>query len=129
MATSSLLSFLRSIRSSCAYARRRPFFRCLHISDPVWRGAHRLPGALKERLEKIADEYTESVLLGTGQFCTNPGIVIVQVTTTLAASTDTLATANTAKTQPVARILRHSFHPKCVIDSTRVDRLETMQRN
>jgi NADP-dependent aldehyde dehydrogenase len=39
-----------------------------------------LPGALKERLEEIADEYAASNLLGTGQFCTNPGIVLVQVT-------------------------------------------------
>jgi NADP-dependent aldehyde dehydrogenase len=68
-----------------------------------------LPGALKERLEAIADEYTESVLLGTGQFCTNPGMVIVQVTTALSAA------ANAAKTHP-AHILGHSFHPKCVAD-------------
>lgn len=42
--------------------------------------ARRLPGALKERLEELADEYAESNLLGVGQFCTNPGIVVVQVT-------------------------------------------------
>lgn len=37
-----------------------------------------LPGALNERGEEIADELTGSCLLGAGQFCTNPGMVIVQ---------------------------------------------------
>lgn len=36
-----------------------------------------LPGALAERLEAIADEFAGSCLMGTGQFCTNPGLVIV----------------------------------------------------
>ncbi|MDX1640637.1 MAG: aldehyde dehydrogenase (NADP(+)) [Balneolaceae bacterium] len=34
-----------------------------------------LPGALKERKDKIAEELTGSVSLGVGQFCTNPGLV------------------------------------------------------
>ena len=36
-----------------------------------------LPGALNERLSKIADEFGTSCLMGTGQFCTNPGLVIL----------------------------------------------------
>ena len=36
-----------------------------------------LPGALKERLEAVAAEFCTSCLQGAGQFCTNPGIVIV----------------------------------------------------
>ncbi|PKQ43844.1 aldehyde dehydrogenase (NADP(+)) [Confluentibacter flavum] len=36
-----------------------------------------LPEALKERSEKIAKELTESVTLGAGQFCTNPGLVFL----------------------------------------------------
>jgi len=36
-----------------------------------------LPGALEERAEAIADEFTGSCLMGTGQFCTNPGIVVL----------------------------------------------------
>jgi NADP-dependent aldehyde dehydrogenase len=36
-----------------------------------------LPGALEERLEALADEFTTSCLMGTGQFCTNPGLVIL----------------------------------------------------
>jgi NADP-dependent aldehyde dehydrogenase len=35
-----------------------------------------LPGALAERAEKIAQGLIDSVTLGTGQFCTKPGIVI-----------------------------------------------------
>lgn len=36
-----------------------------------------LPGALEERGEKIADEFTTSCLMGSGQFCTNPGLVLL----------------------------------------------------
>ena len=36
-----------------------------------------LPGALKERGAKIAEEFTGSCLLGGGQFCTNPGLVVL----------------------------------------------------
>jgi alpha-ketoglutaric semialdehyde dehydrogenase len=36
-----------------------------------------LPGALAERADKIADELSGSCLLGTGQFCTNPGLVVL----------------------------------------------------
>jgi len=35
-----------------------------------------LPGALEEESEKIVDEFVGSCLLGVGQFCTNPGLVI-----------------------------------------------------
>lgn len=37
-----------------------------------------LPGALKEQKEKIAQGLTGSVTLGVGQFCTNPGLVVVE---------------------------------------------------
>jgi alpha-ketoglutaric semialdehyde dehydrogenase len=36
-----------------------------------------LPGALAERGAKVAEEFTGSCLLGGGQFCTNPGLVIL----------------------------------------------------
>jgi 2,5-dioxopentanoate dehydrogenase len=35
-----------------------------------------LPGALKERGEKVAEAYVASVNMGVGQFCTNPAIVL-----------------------------------------------------
>jgi alpha-ketoglutaric semialdehyde dehydrogenase len=37
-----------------------------------------LPGALEERLESIAEGLVASITLGTGQFCTNPGIVFIK---------------------------------------------------
>ena len=36
-----------------------------------------LPGALAERSEEIAGEFSGSCLMGTGQFCTNPGMVVL----------------------------------------------------
>jgi 2,5-dioxopentanoate dehydrogenase len=36
-----------------------------------------LEGALRERREALADEFTASCLMGAGQFCTNPGLVIL----------------------------------------------------
>ena len=36
-----------------------------------------LPGALAERGDALAAEFTQSCLMGTGQFCTNPGLVIL----------------------------------------------------
>jgi NADP-dependent aldehyde dehydrogenase len=36
-----------------------------------------LPGALAERGDKIADEFSASCLMGCGQFCTNPGLVLL----------------------------------------------------
>lgn len=36
-----------------------------------------LPGALAERGEKIAEEFTGSCLMGVGQFCTNPSFVVL----------------------------------------------------
>lgn len=35
-----------------------------------------LPGAIKERLEALVTEFVGSCLMGSGQFCTNPGFVI-----------------------------------------------------
>jgi NADP-dependent aldehyde dehydrogenase len=36
-----------------------------------------LPGALGERGDAIADEFTGSCLMAAGQFCTNPGLVLL----------------------------------------------------
>jgi len=36
-----------------------------------------LPGAIAERGESLAAEFTGSCLMGTGQFCTNPGMVVL----------------------------------------------------
>jgi len=36
-----------------------------------------LPGALQERMDDVANDFLTSCTLGTGQFCTNPGIVVL----------------------------------------------------
>ncbi len=36
-----------------------------------------LPGALAEKGDALVDEFTGSCLMGTGQFCTNPGMVLL----------------------------------------------------
>lgn len=36
-----------------------------------------LPGAIKERAADIAQEFCTSALMGAGQFCTNPGLVLM----------------------------------------------------
>lgn len=36
-----------------------------------------LPGALAERGEELAEQYVGSALMGAGQFCTNPGLVLL----------------------------------------------------
>ena len=36
-----------------------------------------LPGALQERGAELAEEFKTSCLMGTGQFCTNPGLVLL----------------------------------------------------
>jgi len=51
----------------------KPFYCELSSVNPVFI----LPGALQERLQSVVDEFTGSCLMGTGQFCTNPGVVVV----------------------------------------------------
>ena len=52
----------------------KPIYLELSSINPVYI----LPGALQERSEAIADDFGTSCLMGTGQFCTNPGIVVLQ---------------------------------------------------
>lgn len=58
---------------AAADAAGKPIYLELSSINPVVI----LPGALAERGEKIADEFTTSCLMGTGQFCTNPGLVLL----------------------------------------------------
>lgn len=51
----------------------KPIYLELSSTNPVVI----LPGALEERLDAIADDFAGSCLMGAGQFCTNPGIVIL----------------------------------------------------
>ena len=67
---------LRGGRALCDMAAARPqpipVFAEMSSINPVVL----LPGALQARGEQVATELAASVVLGAGQFCTNPGLVI-----------------------------------------------------
>lgn len=52
----------------------KPIYLELSSINPVFI----LPGALQERLDELAGEFTTSCLMGAGQFCTNPGLVVLR---------------------------------------------------
>lgn len=56
-----------------ADAAGKPIYLELSSINPVFV----LDGALAERSDAIADDFAGSCLMGTGQFCTNPGMVVV----------------------------------------------------
>lgn len=58
---------------AAADAAGKPIYLELSSVNPVVI----LPGALEERADAIAEEYKTSGLMGTGQFCTNPGIALL----------------------------------------------------
>lgn len=58
---------------SAADAVGKPIYLELSSVNPVVF----LPGALAERGEALATEYAASCLMGSGQFCTNPGVVFL----------------------------------------------------
>jgi 2,5-dioxopentanoate dehydrogenase len=51
----------------------KPIYLEMSSINPVYV----LPGALDERLQDVANDYAGSCLLGAGQFCTNPGFVVL----------------------------------------------------
>jgi NADP-dependent aldehyde dehydrogenase len=51
----------------------KPIYLELSSINPVFV----LPGALAERSDKVAEEFTTSCLMGAGQMCTNPGFVVL----------------------------------------------------
>lgn len=63
-------------RALCDAAASRPepipVFAEMGSINPVYL----LPGALEANAEKLAEGFVASLTLGTGQFCTNPGLVI-----------------------------------------------------
>lgn len=58
---------------AAAEAAGKPIYLELSSVNPLLL----LPGALRERGPAIATEFTGSCLLGTGQFCTNPGLLLL----------------------------------------------------
>ena len=51
----------------------KPFYAELSSVNPVVF----LPGALREKGAKLAEEFVSSGLMGAGQFCTNPGLLLL----------------------------------------------------
>jgi alpha-ketoglutaric semialdehyde dehydrogenase len=84
---------------AAADAAGKPIYLELSSVNPVVI----LPGALATRGEKIAEEFAGSALLGSGQFCTCPSLVVLVA----GASTDRFIAAVRAKfeTAPVAPLL------------------------
>ncbi len=82
------------------------------------------PAALVERGDKIVDDYVGSVLMGSGQFCTNPGLVLL----VKGASAESFVSAVTAKfaaaapgtllSPAVAKSLSKSIHTLCASGAT-----------
>jgi len=58
---------------SAADAAGKPIYLEMSSVNPIVV----LPGALEERSEEIASEFFGSCTLGAGQFCTNPGLVLL----------------------------------------------------
>ncbi len=61
------------ILKAAADAAGKPIYLELSSVNPVVI----TPEALQERADKIVDEFITSVLMGAGQFCTNPGMVML----------------------------------------------------
>ena len=59
---------------AAAEAAGKPIYLEMSSVNPVFV----LPGALEERLDQLAGELFDSCALGAGQFCTRPGLTIVQ---------------------------------------------------
>lgn len=58
---------------AAADAVGKPIYLELSSVNPVVM----LPGALRERRDELVDEFSGSCLMGAGQFCTNPGMVLL----------------------------------------------------
>ena len=61
------------VLKAAADAAGKPIYLELSSVNPVVI----LPGALEERGAAVAEEFQTSCLMGTGQFCTNPGLVVL----------------------------------------------------
>lgn len=70
-----------------------------------------LPGALVERGQQIAEGYAASLVLGVGQFCTNPGLVIGLAGPDLSRFAESVATElrKTATTAMLTPAICHSY--------------------
>lgn len=62
------------VLKQAADAAGKPIYLELSSINPVYI----LPGGLEERFDDLVGEFTTSCLMGAGQFCTNPGVVILR---------------------------------------------------
>lgn len=71
-----------------------------------------LPGAMEERGVQIAEGYLQSVTLGTGQFCTNPGVLLAVEGPALTAFLDAVAAAarEVVPSTMLNKRIRDAFH-------------------
>ncbi len=89
----------------------KPFYAELSSVNPVVY----LPGALRERGGKLVDEFVGSGLMGTGQFCTNPGLLLMVGSPESESFIDAVvakyaaAAAGTLLSQSVEKSLVHSL--------------------
>jgi NADP-dependent aldehyde dehydrogenase len=88
-----------------------PFFGELGSVNPVIV----TPGAAIARTQAIADGFIESLTLGAGQYCTNPGLIFVPRTSALAAriaDTVSSAPAGPMLTNRIAETYRHDVEAR-----------------
>jgi NADP-dependent aldehyde dehydrogenase len=105
-----------------------PVFAEMGSSNPVFL----LPGALQERGEAIARGFAASVTLGSGQFCTNPGLVVL-VDSPSPAATAFLQSAGTLLAGTAAGTMVHAgiktAYDQSVAEVTRVPGVRVAARS
>lgn len=84
-----------------------------------------LPRALRERGEKIAEGYVGSLTLGTGQFCTNPALVLGFESPEL--SDFVSAAAGRASAVPPATMLHAGIHSAYLSGTKRISNLDGVE--
>ncbi|SDK97060.1 NADP-dependent aldehyde dehydrogenase [Catalinimonas alkaloidigena] len=89
-----------------------------------------LPGALKERGAALAQGLAQSVTLGVGQFCTNPGVVVVEQSDEAEAFLKTTGEqlANVAPTPMLTSGLLQAYH-KGIEGLKKMEGVAVMQAN
>jgi len=84
------------------------------------------PSALANRGEEIAHQFVESLTMGAGQFCTNPGLVLAIDSTDLTRFTDTASEALAAKAAQT--MLTPGIHQAYSNGTKRVEALADVQK-
>jgi alpha-ketoglutaric semialdehyde dehydrogenase len=82
------------VRAAAQRAEPIPVYAEMSSINPMFL----LPGAMAQDAAKIGAGFVDSLVLGSGQFCTNPGLVIALEGDALAKFRDAAATALQAKT-------------------------------